>query len=1383
MGDDLLVRVLGDLSGFSRTIDQSAALVRRLAADVQRVQPFRGLQTGADSAVRGITSAFQAVEGRVGSIFGRLTSSVNAQLAAIVGGGALVTYFTRTVMEGERLTAQLRTVTGTAEGAADAFQQMGEFAQATPFQVEEATRAFITLRTRGVDPTTETLTRLADMASAFGGRIDELAMAATQAAFGETERLKAFGVAAQVTGDQLILTYDGIRQVVPRSAAAVVAALEEISRVRFAGAAEREMQTLGGAFATLQDALANLARELGQAGVSDEIARMVRGLAELTATLAKNRAAFAVWVAQISNQVTRGIDEVVTGFRTIAREAAAMAEAMSRPEMALGPFAQLRGVIEALGILRRGTDETRAATERLTAARVAGAERIQALRRDAEVSRAQRADVQAMRDAIQAQAELLRSESTRAAGVERLNAIIVEAYQRAGAAARSTGDVQSRAVQDWLGLTRRAAGEIAQLNQRLTIQPRVATGADGLDGVVSAARVATDALRGVNDAALTLVEGSLSRLDQIRIDPITVPLDLQLDLGSVREDIRSGLGEVFRSTELDFLPRGFLDQVNQAIAGYTQARDLMEVRVAAGLASDAQAATFLANQYGVVEQALRSVTEELTRQGYSAGQIDAVFATLRDRLAGLQAPARASADEMGRFAESFQGLSGRARGIAEIVGSFTGLSREAGTAARAISLVASGIDSIRMVSTTGGFAGLVGSVSGVGALISGAVGLLGTLFGGSDARSREHAQILEANNRALDDLGLKLSDFGRGVADISRAQQAAAALAVDDRLAQSVQAVFGGTFGSSMQRANDEVVAAQDETARILRQFGLSMEDLNAVAQANGIQLLDSRGRLVAGAMDDLARALDLTIQQAFRFGNTLADQTSLASTRRDVLDVTSPLAEIQDQLAIFQRLAPELFDQFFTGINVTTEEGRRRLEEETRRFFERFQLGTIDPRSFGGFQSGGEVLQWVRELESASDRYAQEAQGASGAMRNAAERLSAATARMNDWADIMDLPDDPIRNLQTALQAAAEAFPDFADSFLRGTDATTQAGRVEIERRIRHMYEGLFSGPLSLLDNTLGPGAERAMRDALLNIERAMDAVGEVARSTAREVGRFGGGKTIAPQLISPIEQTIEAQRRMAQQWSDLFNEDESAATVRRELGLMQRFFPDLFGRFFRGFENFDLTSREGIEAADRALQEAFRAIGAGLIQLPTGITLDDVAAMFANLGGVLDTARSSIDGLGESADRASRELMNVPTGFRIALAEFEATLPDLSRLTDPRRAATNEPPVERASAGQDALGRTAGALGGGVDEDALAEAITRALVAGRMDDGGRAGEPEIQININAPLFTGGEAAALVAQLRATGQIAPVAEALVAELGRRATRLKGIGAKWSEVR
>jgi hypothetical protein len=214
----------------------------------------------------------------MGAAFDRLKNSVFSLQGAFVTllGGLAVREVIKTGAAFEQLRIQLKTVTGSVEQAAIEFDKIKTLAVETPFSVQNLTKSFIRLKAVGIQPTAELLTTFGDVAAGLGRDITDFTRAAVGAAFGETEALKGFGIAAKVTGDQIAFTFNGVTTVVNRNAQEVIAALQKIGAENFAGAAEDQVNSFNGAVSNFGDAMDAFLDEIARAGVLDTFADAIK---------------------------------------------------------------------------------------------------------------------------------------------------------------------------------------------------------------------------------------------------------------------------------------------------------------------------------------------------------------------------------------------------------------------------------------------------------------------------------------------------------------------------------------------------------------------------------------------------------------------------------------------------------------------------------------------------------------------------------------------------------------------------------------------------------------------------------------------------------------------------------------------------------------------------------------------------------------------------------------------------------------------------------------------------------------------------------------------------------------------------------------------------
>ncbi|MCB0252574.1 MAG: hypothetical protein KDI55_02480 [Anaerolineae bacterium] len=298
--------------------------------------------TGAGDAVRKMgdqgnygAGRFERAMDRVkGSTNSATTSLKNAASAARNFWGTVAGVVTGTIIGGivrinasfQKLHASLVTVTGSAGNADKAFADIKQFAKETPFQVEEITQAFIKLKALGLEPSMVALRSYGNTAAAMGKTLDQFVEAIADAAVGEFERLKEFGIKAASEGENVRFTFQGVTTTVKKNAKEIEQYLRGLGDVQFAGAMQRQMETIGGAFSNLKDTIAEIASAIGEAGLNKVL---VEGLKAASAGLAEYKDNIAGIAGAIVNTITVAGSAIRAVFNTITAAAGSVATAIS----------------------------------------------------------------------------------------------------------------------------------------------------------------------------------------------------------------------------------------------------------------------------------------------------------------------------------------------------------------------------------------------------------------------------------------------------------------------------------------------------------------------------------------------------------------------------------------------------------------------------------------------------------------------------------------------------------------------------------------------------------------------------------------------------------------------------------------------------------------------------------------------------------------------------------------------------------------------------------------------------------------------------------------------------------------------------------------------
>lgn len=195
-----------------------------------------------------------------------LSKSAKVAGAAVTGLAAVVAATaykaTQELVESQRqldkMSASLKTLTGSTQGAKQALSILQDFARDTPYGLEQAVEGFRKLVALGLTPSEEALRSYGNTASAMGKDLNQMIEAVADASTFEFERLKEFGIKAKQNQSDIEFTFQGTTTVVKKNAADIEQYLLNIGNVNFAGAMADQANTLNGAIASAEDSWSQL---------------------------------------------------------------------------------------------------------------------------------------------------------------------------------------------------------------------------------------------------------------------------------------------------------------------------------------------------------------------------------------------------------------------------------------------------------------------------------------------------------------------------------------------------------------------------------------------------------------------------------------------------------------------------------------------------------------------------------------------------------------------------------------------------------------------------------------------------------------------------------------------------------------------------------------------------------------------------------------------------------------------------------------------------------------------------------------------------------------------------------------------------------------------
>ena len=234
---DLTVRLKADGSGLRGELRLSKAEIDKLGKELD--QTGDEAKRSADKLDKYGKEAKEAAdESRKAGKEAQTLHSAFGGLKGILGGIGLTAFtanLINTNKEFSLLRASLETVTGSSHAAEQAFNRISDFAANTPFDLQQVTEAFIKLKALGLDPSEDALTSYGNTASAMGKSLNQMIEAVADAATGEFERLKEFGIKARSEGDRVTFTFQGVSTTVKKEAGEIENYLRQLGDVQFAG--------------------------------------------------------------------------------------------------------------------------------------------------------------------------------------------------------------------------------------------------------------------------------------------------------------------------------------------------------------------------------------------------------------------------------------------------------------------------------------------------------------------------------------------------------------------------------------------------------------------------------------------------------------------------------------------------------------------------------------------------------------------------------------------------------------------------------------------------------------------------------------------------------------------------------------------------------------------------------------------------------------------------------------------------------------------------------------------------------------------------------------------------------------------------------------------
>lgn len=207
--------------------------------------------------MRSASASTREAEGKITKSTNAIGDAVKSNLAGVFSAAAVIG-FGKAVLsvtaDFQKFNAVLGNTLGSASLASLKLKEIQDFAEKTPFGVNELTGAFVKLANSGFKPTGDQMRALGDLAASTGKSFDQLAEAILDAQSGEFERLKEFGVRAKDAGDSVIFTYKGVQTQVEKTSEAIRNYVTNLGNAEgTSGSMAKISATLGGQISNLGD--------------------------------------------------------------------------------------------------------------------------------------------------------------------------------------------------------------------------------------------------------------------------------------------------------------------------------------------------------------------------------------------------------------------------------------------------------------------------------------------------------------------------------------------------------------------------------------------------------------------------------------------------------------------------------------------------------------------------------------------------------------------------------------------------------------------------------------------------------------------------------------------------------------------------------------------------------------------------------------------------------------------------------------------------------------------------------------------------------------------------------------------------------------------------
>ena len=240
-----------------------------------------------------------------------LRSSFKRLLALGVGAFA-ISSIANITKQNEEIISGLVAVEGSLQGAQARFNEFNLLMRDIPQSFEEVATSAKKLAKSGIKPTAELMKDLASIASGTGISLDQASDAFSNALLGDLGAIKAFGVVATKTGDQVTATFKNQTKTFKNSAKEWTNYISEITQGGYSDALNYQMSGISGAFKKLTSSFNDILYTLGNSEVGSFAGDVISGIAQTVDFL--NEKLKSVEVQKFTSSFINFFKEIKNGF-------------------------------------------------------------------------------------------------------------------------------------------------------------------------------------------------------------------------------------------------------------------------------------------------------------------------------------------------------------------------------------------------------------------------------------------------------------------------------------------------------------------------------------------------------------------------------------------------------------------------------------------------------------------------------------------------------------------------------------------------------------------------------------------------------------------------------------------------------------------------------------------------------------------------------------------------------------------------------------------------------------------------------------------------------------------------------------------------------------